>query len=168
LYVFDLPENPEKQGEAILEYLRNSNYGRCVYKMDNNQEDHYVSSIEFEGGITASLSMEAFTSYAGRRTRVMGSMGDIVGDMDTFTLTDFRTRESVVYDSAKFEEEDSAKYTGGHGGGDRRLVRDWIQAIVQQDSSLLTSTIDQSIESHVMGFMAEKSRNTGKIEPIVM
>jgi len=166
LYVFDLPEAPEKQGDAILEYLRNSNYGRCVYKMDNNQDDHYISSIEFEDGITASLSMEAFTSYAGRRTRVMGSMGDIVGDMDTFTLTDFRTKQSVVYDNTKFLEEDSARYTGGHGGGDRRLVRDWIQAITQQDSSLLTSTIDASIESHIMGFMAEQSRKTGKIESI--
>jgi predicted dehydrogenase len=166
LYVFDLPEAPEKQGEAILEYLRNTNYGRCVYKMDNNQDDHYISSIEFEGGITASLSMEAFTSYAGRRTRVMGSMGDIVGDMDTFTLTDFRTKQSVVYDNSRFLEEDSAKFTGGHGGGDRRLVRDWIQAISQQDASLLTSTIDTSIESHIMGFMAEQSRKTGKIESI--
>lgn len=166
LYVFDLPEAPEKQGDAILEYLRNTNYGRCVYKMDNNQDDHYISSIEFEGGITASLSMEAFTSYAGRRTRVMGSMGDIVGDMDTFTLTDFRTKQSVVYDNSKFLEEDSAKLTGGHGGGDRRLVRDWIQAIAQQDASLLTSTIDTSIESHIMGFMAEQSRKTGKIESI--
>ncbi len=26
--------------------------------------------------------MEAFTSYAGRRTRVMGAMGDMVGDME--------------------------------------------------------------------------------------
>jgi hypothetical protein len=71
-----------------------------------------------------------------------------------------------VYDNSRFLEEDSAKFTGGHGGGDRRLVRDWIQAISQQDASLLTSTIDTSIESHIMGFMAEQSRKTGKIESI--
>lgn len=154
--VFDLPEEPEKQGEAILEKLRTTNYGRCVYKMDNNQEDHYVMAIQFEGGVTATFSMEAFTSYEGRRTRLMGSMGDIVGDMEQFTLTDFRTGKSTVYDSA----------VGGdmHGGGDWRLVRDWLQAIVQHDPSLLTSTIDASIESHLMGFKAEKSRASNKIE----
>lgn len=168
LYVFDLPEDPEKQGPAILEHLRNSNYGRCVYHMDNNQEDHYVSTMEFEGGVTASFSMEAFTSYDGRRTRVMGSMGDIVGDMTTFTITDFRTKKSMVYDSGNFEEAASVKLSGGHGGGDWRLLRDWIQAISQQNPNLLTSTIDASIESHLMGFMAEQSRKTGRIEAIKM
>ena len=157
LYVFDLPEEKEKQGDFILEKLRTTNYGRCVYHMDNNQEDHYISSMEFEGGITANFSMEAFTSYAGRRTRVMGSMGDIVGDMDTFTVTDFRTNKSTVYDNSTGD---------GHGGGDWRLLRDWLQAVTQRKPELLTSTIDASIESHIMGFMAEKSRKTKKVETV--
>ncbi|MBK8555349.1 MAG: Gfo/Idh/MocA family oxidoreductase [Lewinellaceae bacterium] len=158
-YVFDLPEDKEKQGEAILNYLRTTNYGRCVYKMDNNQDDHYVSTMRFEGDVTAAFSMEAFTSYSGRRTRIMGSMGDIVGDMDKFTLTDFRTGKSTVHDTGA---------AGGHGGGDWRLARDWIQAVSQQDAALLTSTIDASIESHIMGFMAEKSRESNRIEPVVL
>ncbi len=156
-YVFDLPEEKEKQGDYILEKLRTTNYGRCVYHSDNNQEDHYIASMEFEGGATANFSMEAFTSYDGRRTRVMGSMGDIVGDMETFTLTDFRTGKSTVYDNSSGD---------GHGGGDWRLVRNWLQAVSQRKPELLTSTIDASIESHVMGFMAEKSRKTGKIEVV--
>ena len=156
-YVFDLPEEKEKQGDHILEQLRTTNYGRCVYRMDNNQEDHYIASMEFEGGTTASFSMEAFTSYHGRRTRIMGSMGDIVGDMETFTLTDFRTGKSTVYDNSSGD---------GHGGGDWRLVRNWLQAVSQRKPELLTSTIDASIESHVMGFMAEKSRQTGMIEGV--
>ncbi len=157
LYVFDLPEEKEKQGDAILDYLKTTNYGRCVYKMDNNQEDHYITSMQFEGGVTVSFSMEAHTSYAGRRTRVMGSMGDIVGDMETFTVTDFRTGKSVVYDNSSGD---------GHGGGDWRLVRDWIQAVSQQNVSLLTSTIDASFESHVMGFAAERSRVSSRIETV--
>ena len=156
-YVFDLPVEKEKQGDYILEQLRTTNYGRCVYRMDNNQEDHYIASMEFEGGATANFSMEAFTSYEGRRTRVMGTMGDIVGDMETFTLTDFRTGKSTVYDNSSGD---------GHGGGDWRLVRNWLQAVSQRKPELLTSTIDASIESHVMGFMAEKSRKTGKVEAV--
>jgi len=156
-YVFDLPDEKEKQGDYILEKLRSTNYGRCVYQMDNNQEDHYIASMEFEGGTTANFSMEAFTSYEGRRTRVMGSMGDIVGDMETFTLTDFRTGNRTVYDNSSGD---------GHGGGDWRLVRNWLQAVSQRKPELLSSTIDASIESHVMGFMAEKSRKTGKVEGV--
>lgn len=158
-YVFDMPEDKSLHGDHILEKLRTTNYGRCVYKMDNNQEDHYISSIQFQGGVTASFSMEAFTSYEGRRTRVMGSMGDIVGDMETFTVTDFRTKKSTVYDNSSGD---------GHGGGDWKLVRDWLQAVSQKNPALLSSTIDASIESHIMGFMAEKSRKTGKIEKIIL
>lgn len=158
-YVFDLPEDTSKQGDYILEQLRTTNYGRCVYHMDNNQEDHYIAAMEFEGGITANFSMEAFTSYEGRRTRVMGSMGDIVGDMETFTVNDFRTGKNTVYDNSSGD---------GHGGGDWRLVRDWLQAVTQHKPELLTSTIDASIESHIMGFMAEKSRKSLRVEKVTV
>ena len=152
-YVFDMPDDKSKHGEYILEKLKTTNYGRCVYKMENDQPDHYICNIQFEGNITAAFSMEAFTSYEGRRTRVMGSMGDIVGDMSSFTLTDFRSGKKTEW------KQD----TDGHGGGDWRLVADWIQAVDQQNPSLLTSTIDASIESHLMGFAAEKSRKENKV-----
>ncbi len=67
LYVFDLPEEKEKQGEVIMNYLNTSDYGRCVYQMDNDQPDHYITNMLFEGGVTSSFSMEAFTPYEGRR-----------------------------------------------------------------------------------------------------
>ncbi len=54
-----------------------------------------------------------------------------------------------------------------HGGGDYGLVHDFVQAVSQQDPSLLTSTIDASVESHLMGFMAEESRlNKGESKEI--
>ncbi len=152
-YVFDLPEEKDKQAAYVLEQLKTTNYGRCVYRMDNDQPDHYTTNILFEGGLTAAFSMEAFTSYAGRRTRVMGSLGDVVGDMSSFTMTDFLTGKKT-----EWKQE-----TDGHGGGDWRLVADWINAISKKDPSLLTSTIDASIESHVMGFMAEESRKSKKV-----
>ncbi|MEI7660573.1 MAG: Gfo/Idh/MocA family oxidoreductase [Bacteroidota bacterium] len=158
LYVFDLPEEKEKQGDAILGYLRSTNYGRCVYRMENDQPDHYITSIRFDGNITASFSMEAFTSYGGRRTRVMGSMGDIVGDMEEMTVTDFRTQKSVKL-VPKVEDVEYFK-NSGHGGGDWLLMRDFVMAVANQDPKRLTSTIDQSIESHLMGFAAEESRLT--------
>ena len=152
-YVFDLPEDKDKQADYVMEQLKTTNYGRCVYKMDNDQPDHYTSNILFEGGLTAAFSMEAFTSYEGRRTRVMGSLGDVVGDMTSFTMTDFLTGQKTEW------KQD----TDGHGGGDWRLAQDWIKAVSQHNPALLTSTIDASIESHVMGFMAEESRKHNKV-----
>jgi len=129
-----------------------------VYQMDNDQPDHYTTNILFEDNVTASFSMEAFTSYDGRRTRVMGTLGDVVGDMTSMVHTDFLTGKKTEW----------KEQTDGHGGGDWRLVNDWLLAISKKDPSLLTSTIDQSIESHIMGFMAEKSRKTKKVMDIKM
>lgn len=41
-------------------------------------------------------------------------------------------------------------------------MRNWVQAVSQQNAGLLTSTIEASIESHIMGFAAERSRKSGK------
>ena len=46
------------------------------------------------------------------------------------------------------------------------LVSDWIQAVAQHNPNLLTSTIDASIESHIMCFMAEKSRMNNTVMDI--
>ncbi len=164
--VLDLPQDTSKHSEVIMERLRTTNYGRCVYRMENDQPDHYITSIMFEDQVTANFSMEAFTSYHGRRTRVMGSMGDMVGDMEELKITDFRTREAITFIP---QAEDVEGYKdSGHGGGDWLLVKDFVQAVAQQNPAILTSTIDESIESHIMGFMAEKSRKNGKIMPIKM
>ena len=158
LHHFDLPDDKEKHGEVIMDYLKNSDYGRCVYKLDNDQPDHYTVNMLFEDDVTVSFNMEAFTSYHGRRTRIMGSMGDIVGDMKKYTWTDFKTGEVHEWDRA----------TDGHGGGDWRLAADWVKAVSQQNASLLTSTIDASIESHIMGFEAEKSRKSKQVMKVIV
>jgi len=166
LAVLDLPEDKSQHSEVIMERLKTTNYGRCVYRMENDQPDHYVTSIQFADSVTASFSMEAFTSYHGRRTRVMGSMGDMVGDMKELVVTDFRTRKELKL-VPKAEDVEGYK-NSGHGGGDWLLVRDFVQAVSQQNPALLTSTIDDSIESHIMGFMAEESRKSGKVMNIRM
>lgn len=157
-YVFDFPDDKDAHAEFILDQLKTTNYGRCVYRMENDQPDHYTANILFDDNVTASFSMEAFTSYDGRRTRVMGTLGDVVGDMTQLTHTDFLSGRKTEWK----QESD------GHGGGDWRLVNDWLLAISKRDPSLLTSTIDQSIESHVMGFMAEESRKRKRVMDVRM
>ena len=117
--------------------------------------------MEFDDNITVSFSMEAFTNYAGRRTRIMGSMGDIVGDEEDLYVADFRTGEIT-----KWNTNENSKIKSGHGGGDWGLVRDWLSAVDKQDGSLLTSTLDASMESHLMAFMAEKSRHDRTVEKV--
>ena len=153
LSVFDLPR---RDPALIREKLKTTDYGRCVFRCDNDQCDHYVATMLFGGGVTASFTMDAFTPWGGRRTRIMGTLGYIEGDMKTFTVTEFRSGRQSVWDK---KVEEIPEYRGaGHGGGDLALVRDFVRAVAAQDQGLLSSTIDVSIESHVMGFKAEESR----------
>ena len=156
LYVFDLPPDKSRWSEQILENLRTTDYGRCVYRMDNDQPDHLTVNILFAGGVTAGFSMEAHVSYEGRRTRIMGSQGDIVGNMESFTLTSF----------ANGQRKRWSLKTDAHGGGDHRMLKDFLQAVGQRDPSLLSSSIEDSVESHLMAFAAEKSRVTKTIEDV--
>lgn len=153
--VFDFTSEDEAvRTREMTEKLRTNPYGRCVYHCDNDQPDHYVMNMEFEGGVTAAFSMEGLTSYGIRFTRIMGTRGDIVGDMSTFTLTEFLSGKKSRW------EGDAG---GGHGGGDLRLARDFVQAVATRDESKVTSSIEASIESHVMGFRAEEARKSNTI-----
>jgi len=163
LYVFDLPEEEEKQGDAIMEYLKTGPYGRCVYKCDNNVVDHQIVSMEFNNEITANFSMEAFTDYWGRRTRIMGSMGCVVGDESDLYISNFSAKAVEHWNT-----EENAKVVSGHGGGDWGLVKDFLLAVDAQDESLLSSTLGASMESHLMAFKAEESRLDKTVKKITL
>lgn len=161
LHVFDLPEDKTLQNDALMRELQEGPYGRCVYHCDNDVPDHQVVSMEFDGGVTANFSMEAFTHYAGRRTRIMGSMGDLVGDEDELLIGNFRTGQVD-----QWILKDHVDLVSGHGGGDWGVARDWVRAVAAQDPTLLSSTLDASMESHLMGFLAEKSRHNRTVEAV--
>lgn len=156
LGVFDLKD--KKDEAEILSKISDptNEWGRCVYHCDNDQPDHIVSEMVFEDGTTAAFSMEALTPFGGRRTRIMGTTGFIEGDAKEFRLYEFRSNKVYLWNK---KVSDIPEYRGsGHGGGDMALVCDFLEAVSWQDPTKLSSTIDASMESHVMGFRAEKSR----------
>jgi len=151
--------HPEPTPENITEILKTSNYGRCVYKMDNDVVDHQTVNLLFEDGITASFQMIGFTNQQTRTIRVMGSEGEIWGDFHSRQLF-FRR-----FGEAKAQQVDlNALCTDftGHGGGDERLVYDVVRFTRGDDfdTSAMT-TIDRSAESHYLAFAAEHSRVLG-------
>jgi predicted dehydrogenase len=48
--------------ENVTEALKTSPYGQCVYEAGNDVVDHQVVNIEYEGGVTASMTMSACES----------------------------------------------------------------------------------------------------------
>jgi predicted dehydrogenase len=147
---------------GVRRALRDGPYGRCVYTCDNDVVDHQVVTIEFEGGITASLTMSGFTPADRRRTRIMGTRGFLDGDGRRLMLTDF-----VTGAAHSFELPDtSLDAGGGHDGGDFGVMSAFLDAVSSGDRSLVRTGPRESLESHLMAFAAERSRLTGLPETV--
>lgn len=142
--------------EARWNALKNGPYGRCVYKCDNDVVDHQVVSIEFENGITAAFTMSAFTMTCTRTIKLMGTKGEIRGSMERneIQVHDFETGNNVTINLSK--------PISGHGGGDFGIISDYVKRLQVEDCKGLT-TVEHSVESHLMAFAAEKSRIEGGV-----
>jgi len=143
--------------QGVRRALRDGPYGRCVYNMDNDVADHQVVTIEFEGGVTASLTMSAFTPADRRRTRIMGTRGFLEGDGQRLTLTDFVTKEIESFNL----RSNGGDAGDGHDGGDFGVMSAFVDAVSSGDRSLVRTGPRESLESHLMAFAAERSRLTG-------
>ena len=142
--------------EKLYDALRTGPYGRCVYRCDNDVVDHQVVSMRFAGGATATFTMSAFTAKCYRSIKVMGTMGEIEGDMDAnvLYLRKFGQPEQVL-DLGTIPDR-----FAGHGGGDALMMNYVCELIAAGGAEGLTS-VDASVESHVMALAAEHSRTHG-------
>lgn len=141
--------------EGIMEALRTGPYGRCVYHCDNNVVDHQMVNLNFANGITASLSMCAFTYDCERTVTFMGTHGQITGNMEKseLTISDF---------AAMTERKEVIPHgTSGHSGSDEVLTAEFVRYIAEDNvgESLTNAVI--SAETHLMSLAAEDSRVQG-------
>lgn len=141
--------------ENLFNAIKTGQYGRCVYYCDNNAVDNQITNVAFENGVTASLSMMGFTGEGGRIMRFFGTHGEIVLDECAEIL------EIKRYGKPKerLSLTTIAEVGHSHGGGDDGLVTKLYEILngkVNAETSLTAS-----VESHLIGIAAEKSRLNG-------
>lgn len=142
----------ENTDESVRRALRSGPYGRCVYHCDNTVVDHQVVNLEFEDGITASFTMCGFTWEGSRTIKVMGTMGQISGDVEEnkITVTLFAGGKQTVYHLDADPE--------GHSGGDKGFMEDVVRQVRSNGTYAGRSQISGSVEGHLIALAAEKSR----------
>ena len=153
----------EKPGRAaILDALRNGPYGRCVYSCDNDVVDNQVVNSLFAGGRTASFTMTAFNEGGHRKTRIFGTRGSMEGDGTFIEMFDFLSGRKIKIDTRASD----GSIRGGHGGGDEGLMRAFLAAVATGDKTKILSGLEESLESHVMVFAAERARHGNMVADV--
>lgn len=139
--------------QIVSEALKTGPYGRCVFACDNNVVDHQIVHLRFQNGIRADLKMLAFTSGWGRNLNFYGTYGNIAfsEEKDLIEVMPFN-REKITYAISSLGDTFS-----GHGGGEKRMIDRFYDKIVHDQGDEMT-TLEESLESHYIGFAAEKSR----------
>ena len=162
--------------EEKIEFLKKDVYGQCVYKTDMDIVDRQCVSIEFENGSIATLNMVGGASKAGRHIHIVCEFGEIVGYVEenkiivrVFDVLDREGKrasekvdcwysEEVIDFSKMFDKGDKDNSVQGHYGGDYYLMHDTVRYLNGDKSSVSITAIEDSINSHVVCYAAEKSR----------
>ena len=136
--------------EGRRKALEEGPYGRCVYRCDNDVVDRQVVNLEFEGGAVATFTMTGMTADFSRQLKIFGTKGQIQADMGTKEVVLHRfgqEKQIIPVESA----------ASGHGGGDFGILRDFLKVLREGGESRTSAEV--SLQSHLICFAAEKSRN---------
>lgn len=150
--------SPDPSREARRRALATGPYGRCVYRCDNDVVDHQVLALEFEGGLTATFTVHGLASEEKRTLRMSGTRGELRGVLHDGTLE--VSRHGVL---GTRREELPPAHPIGHYGGDDGLLQHFTDVAARGAAEEVRASGRVSLESHLIGFAAERARETGSV-----
>lgn len=136
-------------------------YGRCVWHSDNDVCDNQTVTLEFASGTHATLGMYALTADTTRKVTVLLDDAEITGDL-------YRRRLLVSpFTGLPYElderEVELPEVEDRHGGGDLGLLRALSDHLLRGTETEIVSSLQASVLSHVLAFLAEDSRVAGGV-----
>ena len=148
--------------ETVIKALGVTDYGKCVFKCDNDVVDHQTVNMEFEDDVTVTFTMSAFNS-GGRRICIMGTHGMLEASawdpvikytsFETRTVTDINIEDAIAGDSI----------LSGHGGGDSGIMSSLYDMLCGKADYGELSNISVSVKNHTTVFAAERSRLENRV-----
>ncbi len=140
----------------LRELLARNRFGRCVFQCDNNVVDSQVVQVQFEGGINVSFTMCGHNGAERRMTKISLTNGEI--EFTGLTMEIRARRFEPLLD-----EIIKVHANGTHGGGDRAIMDNFVNAISKGDASGLLTRIQDSLEGHLLVFAAEAARHDDQV-----
>ena len=150
-------ENPTEEDRRRV--LIEGDYGRCMYKCDNDVVDHQSVLVNFSNGATGTHSMTGGSAEPLRTIRIIGTKGEIYGEFEN----KFINVKIINPDPGKDYDEEyidlSNVSSEGHSGGDERLTSDFVRFIRGEEHSVSCTSIYDSVAGHKVIFLADKTMN---------
>lgn len=114
------------QAESVDGYIRDV----CVFTSEKDTIDHGHALIRYDNGVQASYNLSLFAPTDTRQMMILGDAGKLELDEATRSIkvTSRHTHDVVEYRVTKD--------TGGHGGGDEGLIREFVQCIESGEQPL--------------------------------
>ena len=125
--------------------------------------DHQSVLVNFASGATGTHNMVGGSSRSMRHIHIIGTKGEIYGDFEEskFTVSKIhptKTDEKIVEEVDLRVTGDMVGAYGGHGGGDEKLVADFVKFLRGETPSLACTSIFDSVAGHLCVYLADKSR----------
>lgn len=137
--------------------LEGGRYGRCVYRCDNDVLDHQVVALEFAGGLTASFALHGLAAREQRTIRVTGTRGELRGLLDGGVIE--VSHPGVI----GVEHHEVGRGVLGHFGGDEGLMAHFSALVAGGRRDAVRASGRSALGSHLIGFAAERARETGAV-----
>ena len=155
----------EIEDDVKREHVGQSDYGRCVWHCDNNVVDRQSVIIEFEDGCVATHDMVTNSAKGVRRIQITGTKGEIYGDMIEGSIV-ISKPGAVGGSETEIEEIHIDLKDDLHGGGDLRLVADFLSVVRGEGGSISTTSLSDSINSHLIAYAADVAMREERVVSI--
>ena len=148
-------------------------YGKCVWDFERDGNvDHQNVIINFSNGAIGSFSMIGGSAKSERNIHIVGTKGEIKG---TFEDSQYVVRTMAPSTKSGYTETayslnqtgDMIGAKGGHGGGDEKLVLDFLDYLNGHEPSVSCATLEDSVISHRTVFAADRARKECRITDII-
>lgn len=156
----DYREITDEEKESSLKTY--NPHGRCAYKCGGDIADHQTVSVKFKNGSYATHSVTLSSFRDGRDIFIAGTEGEIDGRVDEGKITvRHYDRKTSWYNGRVIDINEDEESAGQHYGGDRGLVRDFVNTVSGGETSISATTINDSVNGQILVFRADESMEKG-------
>jgi hypothetical protein len=99
----------------------------------------------------------------GRRIHIMGTKGEVYATMKDKTITLYEFETGKKTDVPILDAITNQEITGGHGGGDRGIMRALTEFLGGTYKGNALTDISTSVANHLTVFAAEQARREGRV-----